>query len=299
MQRHTAIVSDVDACSDVSTEWVPTGEMISMWLSISLSGWIISLMSLRRWIMISDKLSWKLSGLSQQNVVFLFPCVCKKTARIHSKMNAILRIIIPFIYDHVIIKTVNSFRGEPIQAATTCLCCWQAKKPTLLDFENREIKRGREKKENVKREKWTAIGFLGQRVHWNSAMPTKSVDCPPLPPHPLLTLTRIATPLFRPHICVCLRRGRTRVSARTFDPRRRFSHSFKRFDWLRTSRELSGYCSFCTGPFWRIKGTLLSRSTLHPISFLLQSSLLSVVHSICFPCWKMYVSSLACAQYCL
>lgn len=91
----------------------------------------------------------------------------------------------------------------------------------------------------------------------------------------------------------------TRIRANLRSSRRCFSHSFPRFDWLRTSRELSGYCSFCTGPFWRIKGTLLSHSTLHPISFLLQSSLLSVVHSICFPCWKMYIYPLACAQYCL
>lgn len=51
-----------------------------------------------------------------------------------------------------------------------------------------------------------------------------------------------------------------------------------RFDWLRASRGLSGYCSFCKGPFWRMKG-MLSRSAT-PISFLPQNFLVSAAHSI-------------------
>ena len=76
----------------------------------------------------------------------------------------------------------------------------------------------REWKKNNKSEmgRWTAIGFLGQCVHWNFAMSApKSVDCP------LHSLTRPdTTPLCRPHVRIPSQGRNTRIHG-NFHPHRR------------------------------------------------------------------------------
>lgn len=174
--------------------------------------------------------------------VFIFKCVPCTLAFKEFTLKTIT-LVIYSAYNRVIIKAINSFGGGPRRTATTCRI-W-AKNPDLPAFQNTRVK-------NNKSEmgRWTAIGFLGQCVHWNSVMSApKSVDCP------LHSLTRPnTTPLFQPHVRAPSQE-RTCVSAGTFIPAAVFS-TLSRFDWLRASRGLSGYCSFCTGPFWWIKGTL-------------------------------------------
>jgi len=97
------------------------------------------------------------------------------------------------VYDRVIIKAANSFDGEPLRATTMCR---GLKIPNFWLFKTREWK----KTTKGEMGRWTAIGFLGQCVHWNFAMSApKSVDCPlhSLTRHNLSILTARSCPFAR------------------------------------------------------------------------------------------------------